>query len=93
MNRQGVTLLLLLNLSAAFDHSILLDRWMLSDRLKLNDDKTEFIIMGTRQQLAKLQRVQNAAARLICKVRRFDHITPILFSLHWLPVRNRIQFK
>ena len=43
--------------------------------------------------LHKLQRVQNAAARLICKVRRFDHITPILFSLHWLPVRNRIQFK
>ena len=28
--------------------------WMLSDRLKLNDDKTEFIIIGTRQQLAKV---------------------------------------
>ena len=28
--------------------------WMLSDRLKLKDDKTEFIIMGTRQQLAKV---------------------------------------
>ena len=29
-------------------------RWMLNDRLKLNDDKTEFIIIGTRQQLAKV---------------------------------------
>ena len=158
--------------------------WMLSDRLKLNDDKTEFVIIGTRQQLAKvnidsltvgdstlapssevknlgcwldnqlkmdkginkvcqttfnhlynirkirrflspdctqtlinafvttrldycnsllyglpayqlqkLQRVQNAAARIICNVKRFDHITPSLFNLHWLPIRRRIQFK
>ena len=43
--------------------------------------------------LCKLQRVQNAAARLICNVGRFSHITPTLFSLHWLPIRNRIQFK
>lgn len=28
--------------------------WMLSDKLKLNDDKTEFVIIGTRQQLAKV---------------------------------------
>ena len=27
--------------------------WMLNDKLKLNDDKTEFIIIGTSQQLAK----------------------------------------
>ena len=29
-------------------------KWMLQDRLRLNDDKTEFIIIGTRQQLAKV---------------------------------------
>ena len=28
--------------------------WMLSDRLKLDDDKTEFVIIGTRQQLTKV---------------------------------------
>ena len=158
--------------------------WMLSDRLKLNDDKTEFVLVGSRQQLAKvnidafhvgdcvtplsgavknlvswfdeqlkmdkhiisickatffhlynirrirkflssdctqtlvnafvtsrldycnslllglpsnqlykLQRVQNAAARLICNVGRFEHITPSLFSLHWLPIAYRIKFK
>ena len=27
--------------------------WMLNEKLKLNDDKTEFIIIGTSQQLAK----------------------------------------
>ena len=159
-------------------------RWMLADKLKLNDDKTEFIIIGTRQQLKKvtfntlrvgntqvtslsqaenlgswfdaqmnlnthvtkccqaaffhlfniscirkflthetvqilvnafvtsrldycnsllyglpatqlnkLQRVQNAAARLICNIARFDHISPILFELHWLPIKYRINVK
>ena len=28
--------------------------WMLSDRLKLNDDKTEFVLIESRQQLAKV---------------------------------------
>ena len=30
-----------------------LRQWMLMDRLKLNDEKTEFLLVGTRQQLAK----------------------------------------
>ena len=44
-------------------------------------------------QLHKLQRVQNDAARLICNVIRFDHIAPSLHFLHWLPIIYRIQFK
>ena len=42
-------------------------------------------------QLHKLQRLQNAAARLICNVSRFDHITPSLYSLHWLPIIYRMH--
>ena len=42
-------------------------------------------------QLCKLQRVQNSAARLICNVSRFDHITPTLFKVHWLRVKFRID--
>ena len=158
--------------------------WMVTDKLKLNDDKTEFLTIGTRQQLSKvhierlsvgdvsvtpvtvarnlgtwfdtnlslvthiaktckaafyhlhnirrirkfltmkstkvlvhafimgridycnrllyglpapyinkLQPVQNAAASLICSVRRFSHVNPVLYSLHWLPVQIRIDFK
>ena len=158
--------------------------WMISDKLMLNDDKTEFVLIGTRQQLAKvdidnisvgsfdvspvsvvrnlgswfdsnlsmsthiskvcassfyllhnirrirkylsaeatqtlvhalitsrvdycnsllyglpdcqlnkLQRVLNVSARLIHKLPRFCHITPILRDLHWLPIRYRINFK
>ena len=37
--------------------------------------------------------MQNAAARLITRSRKCDHITPILFDLHWLPVSERIKFK
>ena len=43
--------------------------------------------------LNKLQSVQNAAARLITLSRKYDHITPILIDLHWLPVAERIKFK
>ena len=155
-----------------------LRKWMYQDKLKINDDKTEFIIIGSRQQLlkinpcsirvgstnikpvsevrnlgswfdsnfsmcthiskscgaafywlhnikhisrflrkeklemvlhafvtsrndycngllyglpdceiVKLQRVQNAAARLLNSVCKYGHITPILKELHWLPVR------
>ena len=28
--------------------------WMLCDKLKINDGKTEFVIIGTRQQLSKV---------------------------------------
>ena len=44
-------------------------------------------------EIAKLQRVQNAAARLLMSSKKYDHITPILINLHWLPVRYRINFK
>ena len=44
-------------------------------------------------QLEKLQRIQNAAARLILKESKFCHITPLLMTLHWLPVKYRINFK
>ena len=110
----------------------------------INDAKTDFLIIGTRQQLEKtsiesiiigdtvikplesvrnlgswfdahmrmhldycnaylfglpkyqldlLQKVQNAAARVIFQIAKFDHITPALIDLHWLSVTFRVQFK
>ena len=40
-----------------------------------------------------LQLLQNAAARLLTRTRKFDHITPILASLHWPPMTSRSDFK
>jgi len=159
-------------------------QWMLSNKLKINDNKTEFLILGSKQQLEKvdihgiwvgneqvapvsyvrnlgalfdenlamnkhiakvcssgyyhlhnirvvrkyltqeavcsivhafissqldycnsllsglpayligrLQRLQNSAARVVLNLRKYDHITPALRQLHWLPVKYRIQFK
>ena len=43
--------------------------------------------------IKKLQRVQNTAARLVFNLRKYDRITPALVTLHWLPVKYRIEFK
>jgi hypothetical protein len=43
--------------------------------------------------IKKVQRVQNTAARLVCKLRKYERITPAFITLHWLPVRYRIIFK
>ena len=44
--------------------------------------------------IIKLQRIQNAAARLISlNTTRFDHISPVMKDSHWLPVKYRIMFK
>lgn len=44
-------------------------------------------------QIDRLQNVLNAAARLVCHIPRYAHITPTFGSLHWLPIEYRIRFK
>ncbi len=44
-------------------------------------------------QTKKLQMVQNMAARLVFRLPKFSHVTPLFIKLHWLPVSYRIQFK
>ena len=46
-----------------------------------------------QSQYAKLQKLQNIAARILSRTRKFDHITPVLIQLHWLPIPLRIHFK
>lgn len=46
-----------------------------------------------QSQLSLLQKLQNSAARIVTLTRRSTHITPVLASLHWLPVESRIIFK
>ena len=44
-------------------------------------------------KVKKLQQIQNIAARYLTCARKYDHITPVLVQLHWLPVLYRIVFK
>ena len=39
-----------------------------------------------KYEINKLQSVQNAAARVIACLSKFDHISDTLKELHWLPV-------
>jgi len=44
-------------------------------------------------QTNRLQLVLNSAARAVAKTPKFHHITPILKSLHWLKINERIHYK
>ena len=40
-----------------------------------------------------LQRVQNCLARVVTRSSRLSESTPLLKSLHWLPIKSRIKYK
>ena len=46
-----------------------------------------------RSTIEPLQRVLNAAARLVLNLCLGDHITPTLQQLHWWPIESRITYK
>ncbi|MCG8430763.1 MAG: hypothetical protein MJA29_06305, partial [Candidatus Omnitrophica bacterium] len=57
-------------------------------------DYCNSLLYGVPKALTdKLQRVQNTAARIITRTSKFEHITPVLQELHWLPVTSRVRFK
>ena len=131
IDNQNSVILLLLDISAAFDtidHEILLSR--LSSRYGITgkahkwfesylNERTFTVHVSGGQStkrtlrsgvpqgsilnallhglsntaLERIQKVQNAAARIVTLTRKRDHITPVLFNLHWLPIKERIQYK
>ena len=47
----------------------------------------------SQANLNKIQRIQNTLVRVVTNTSKFDHITPILKKLHWLPIKQRIDYK
>ena len=43
--------------------------------------------------ISTLQRLQNTLARVVLRAGKFEHITPALIKLHWLPVKQRVLYK
>ncbi len=37
--------------------------------------------------------VQNAATRVLTRTRKYDQISPVMSTLHWLPIKHHIDFK
>ena len=57
-------------------------------------DNCNSLLYGLPKHLLnRLRLIQNTAARIVTLSKRFDHITPILFKLHWLPLGYRMHFK
>ena len=46
-----------------------------------------------KYQIESLQKLQNFAAKVVLGKSLYDHVTPCLIELHWLPVAYRIDFK
>jgi len=51
------------------------------------------LVNCSNRNLDNLQRVQDNLARVVCNSNRSTSAGPLLWSLHWLPVRQRINFK
>ncbi len=45
-----------------------------------------------KKTIRQLQLIQNTAASIMTRTRKSENITPVLRSLHWLPVTFRIDF-
>ena len=57
-------------------------------------DNCNAVLFGLPDYLImRLKYVLNVAARLVSLINKYDHITPVMMQLHWLPVKERINFK
>src|SRR6218665_2898320 len=61
-------------------------------RAKLDYCNSLFLNINT-SQINRLQAIQNALARVVTKIPKHHHITPILKRLHWLKIPERIEYK
>ena len=90
-------------------HDIIMLHWSLSTNILSNKNATARLLLSTvisrldycnatfagisSEQMLRLQRILNHAARLAMKRSKRDHVTPLLKELHWLPVQCRSQYK
>ena len=57
-------------------------------------DQNNSLLIGCPAYLTnKLQSIQNAAAKLVYGINRWEQVEPPLEKLHWLPIKYRIEFK
>ena len=46
-----------------------------------------------KASIAKLQRIQNIAAKIVLNKGKYDSATSCLATLHWVPIKYRIEYK
>ena len=48
---------------------------------------------STLQNINRLQFIQNFASKIVTNSRKFDHVTPLLRELNWLPVKEQLFYR
>ena len=48
---------------------------------------------STNKNVSKLQAVQNFACRIVRGAKKYDHVTPRLKGLSWLPVKDQLYYR
>ena len=71
-------------------HTEILVHAVISSRL---DNCNSLFFNIKKENMKKLQKVQNAAARVVVKKRRKESISESIRQLHWLRVESRVIFK
>ena len=67
---------------------------MVNASVTMRLDYCNSLLYGVKDKsINQLQRAQNRAARIITRTGKFEHITPVRRELHWLPIKQRIDFK
>ena len=61
-----------------------LRKWMYRDKLKINDDKTEFLVIGSRQQLLKIHHCSVRVGTIDIKPVKVARNLCAWFDLHFL---------
>ena len=46
----------------------------------------------TDTNIKRLQGTQNYAAHIVCNIRKYDHVSPALKSLKWIPVKSHFYY-
>ena len=47
----------------------------------------------TQTNIKKLQGIQNFAAIIVCNIRKYDHVSPALKNLKWIPVKSQLYLR
>ena len=45
------------------------------------------------QNINKLQSIQKFVSKIVMNSRKFDHVTPLLYQLKWLPVKQLLYYR
>jgi len=81
----------------AASHPSVAARWRCSNTIACSIITTRLDYCNSRntsnRNLAKLQKMQNTLSRVVLQVPRLTHATPLMRSLHGLPVAQRVTLK